>query len=127
MRYTLEKLQDRSTQLRHHISAAFVSFKRPRLIYCSTFFLAIRADRRPAGVSTLPVAPFLAAMRVAAASFFEGVLFGVAGAFFVVFLVVLFFADLDEDKPITVRNPTTPSCRKVSSVGRERNIVVGEK
>ena len=97
------------------------------MIYCSTFFLAIRADRRPAGVSTLPVAPFLAAMRVAAASFFEGVLFGVAGAFFVVFLVVLFFADLDEDKPITVRNPTTPSCRKVSSVGRERNIVVGEK
>ena len=81
------------------------------MIYFSTFFLAIRADRRPAGVSTLPA--FLEAMRVAAASFFEGVLFGVAGAFFVVFFfLVLFFADLDEDKPMTARNPTTPSCRK---------------
>lgn len=101
-------------------------------IYCSTFFLAIRADRRPAGVSTLPVAPFLAAMRVAAASFFEGVLFGVAGAFFVDFLV-LFFADLDEDKPMTVRNPTTPSCGKLREhaakmgEGNKNRRIIGEK
>lgn len=64
----------------------------------------MRADRRPAGVSTLPA--FLAAMRVEAASFLDGVRFGVDGAF----LVFLDFEDLDLGKLLNARNPTIPSC-----------------
>ena len=101
MRYTLEKLQDNSGRKSPSFRA-----KRPE-IYFLTCFLAIRADRRPAGVSTLPA--FLAAMRVEAASFRDGVRFGVDGAF-LAFLD--FFEDLDLGKPMNARNPTIPSCWK---------------